>query len=139
MTDIDVRLERVTKTFGDMVAVDDLSLDIAEGEFFSMLGPSGCGKTTTLRMAHGWSIALAAQISPVILFGVGVGGFIVRLGVIVAVIALLQQTDWFSIAAFIATLVPCTVALLVVEMKMLAGRMQADLWSVPGGQRGAQR
>ena len=54
LTDIDVRLERVTKTFGDMVAVDDLSLDIAEGEFFSMLGPSGCGKTTTLRMIGGF-------------------------------------------------------------------------------------
>ena len=37
-----------------MVAVDDLSLDIAEGEFFSMLGPSGCGKTTTLRMIGGF-------------------------------------------------------------------------------------
>jgi spermidine/putrescine transport system ATP-binding protein len=54
LTDIDVRLERVTKTFGDMVAVDDLSLDIAEGEFFSLLGPSGCGKTTTLRMIGGF-------------------------------------------------------------------------------------
>ena len=90
-------------------------------------------------MAHGWSIALAAQISPVILFGVGIGGFVVRLGVIVAVIALLQQTDWFSIGAFIAALVPCTVALLVVEMKMIAGRMQGDLWTVPSGQRGVQR
>ena len=54
MPDIDVRLERVTKTFGDAVAVDDLSLDIGEGEFFSMLGPSGCGKTTTLRMIGGF-------------------------------------------------------------------------------------
>ena len=54
MADIDVRLERVTKTFGDAVAVDDLSVDIAEGEFFSMLGPSGCGKTTTLRMIGGF-------------------------------------------------------------------------------------
>jgi len=52
--DIDVRLERVTKAFGDAVAVDDLSLDISEGEFFSMLGPSGCGKTTTLRMIGGF-------------------------------------------------------------------------------------
>jgi spermidine/putrescine transport system ATP-binding protein len=52
--DIDVRLERVTKTFRGTVAVDDLSLDIAEGEFFSMLGPSGCGKTTTLRMIGGF-------------------------------------------------------------------------------------
>ena len=54
MPDVDVRLERVTKDFGGMVAVDDLSLDIAEGEFFSMLGPSGCGKTTTLRMIGGF-------------------------------------------------------------------------------------
>ncbi|MEX2276107.1 MAG: ABC transporter ATP-binding protein [Actinomycetota bacterium] len=52
--EIDVRLERVTKAFGDTLAVDDLSLDIAEGEFFSMLGPSGCGKTTTLRMIGGF-------------------------------------------------------------------------------------
>ncbi len=54
MPEIDVRLERVTKRFGDVAAVDDLSLDIAEGEFFSMLGPSGCGKTTTLRMIGGF-------------------------------------------------------------------------------------
>jgi spermidine/putrescine transport system ATP-binding protein len=54
LPDIDVRLERVSKTFGEAVAVDDLSLDIAEGEFFSMLGPSGCGKTTTLRMIGGF-------------------------------------------------------------------------------------
>ena len=54
MPEIDVRLERVSKLFGDVAAVDDLSLDIAEGEFFSMLGPSGCGKTTTLRMIGGF-------------------------------------------------------------------------------------
>jgi spermidine/putrescine transport system ATP-binding protein len=54
VTEIDVRLERVSKVFGDVAAVDDLSLDIAEGEFFSMLGPSGCGKTTTLRMIGGF-------------------------------------------------------------------------------------
>jgi spermidine/putrescine transport system ATP-binding protein len=54
VTEIDVRLERVSKHFGDVAAVDDLSLDIAEGEFFSMLGPSGCGKTTTLRMIGGF-------------------------------------------------------------------------------------
>jgi spermidine/putrescine transport system ATP-binding protein len=54
VTEVDVRLERVSKIFGDVAAVDDLSLDIAEGEFFSMLGPSGCGKTTTLRMIGGF-------------------------------------------------------------------------------------
>ena len=54
MPEVDVRLERVTKDFGETVAVDDLSIDIPEGEFFSMLGPSGCGKTTTLRMIGGF-------------------------------------------------------------------------------------
>src|SRR5437867_938355 len=54
MPEVDIRLERVTKAFGDTIAVDDLSLDIEEGEFFSMLGPSGCGKTTTLRMIGGF-------------------------------------------------------------------------------------
>jgi spermidine/putrescine transport system ATP-binding protein len=54
MAEVDVRLERVTKDFGEAVAVDDLSLDIAVGEFFSLLGPSGCGKTTTLRMIGGF-------------------------------------------------------------------------------------
>ena len=54
MSEVDVRLERVTKAFGETVAVDDLSLDIQVGEFFSMLGPSGCGKTTTLRMIGGF-------------------------------------------------------------------------------------
>ncbi|HLK43337.1 MAG TPA: ATP-binding cassette domain-containing protein, partial [Thermoleophilia bacterium] len=50
----DVRLESVTKAFGSTVAVDDLSLEIHEGEFFSLLGPSGCGKTTTLAMIGGF-------------------------------------------------------------------------------------
>ena len=48
------RLSGITKRFGDVVAVNDLWLDIREGEFFSLLGPSGCGKTTTLRMMAGF-------------------------------------------------------------------------------------
>jgi spermidine/putrescine transport system ATP-binding protein len=62
LPDIDVRLERVTKQFGDVIAVDDMSLDISEGEFFSMLGPSGCGKTTTLRMIGGFEDPSAGTI-----------------------------------------------------------------------------
>jgi spermidine/putrescine transport system ATP-binding protein len=50
----DIRLERVTKRFDDVVAVDDLSLEIEHGSFFALLGPSGCGKTTTLRMIGGF-------------------------------------------------------------------------------------
>ncbi len=49
-----VELSGVSKHFDDLVAVDDLTLDIGDGEFFSLLGPSGCGKTTTLRMIAGF-------------------------------------------------------------------------------------
>jgi putative spermidine/putrescine transport system ATP-binding protein len=53
-TAVAVRLEEVTKRFGDVVAVDDVTLDVLDGEFFSMLGPSGSGKTTCLRMIAGF-------------------------------------------------------------------------------------
>jgi len=49
-----VRLERLTKRFGGVPAVDDVSLGIGEGELVALLGPSGCGKTTTLRMIAGF-------------------------------------------------------------------------------------
>ena len=48
-----VRLSRVSKRYGTTVAVHDLDLDVADGEFVTLLGPSGCGKTTTLRMLAG--------------------------------------------------------------------------------------
>jgi len=51
---IDVRLTGVTKRFDDVVAVDDLTLEVERGSFFALLGPSGCGKTTTLRMIGGF-------------------------------------------------------------------------------------
>jgi hypothetical protein len=90
-------------------------------------------------VGHGWSLALAATISPTVLYAVGLGGFVVRLGIIVVVIALLDQTAWFSVVAFIAALVPTTIALLVVEMKLLSGRMQADLWTIPPAEREVAR
>jgi spermidine/putrescine transport system ATP-binding protein len=49
-----VRLDGVTKRFGEFTAVREMRLDIPRGEFFTMLGPSGCGKTTTLRMVAGF-------------------------------------------------------------------------------------
>ncbi|HSL63575.1 MAG TPA: ABC transporter ATP-binding protein [Gaiellaceae bacterium] len=59
----DVRLENVTKRFGDdVLAVDDLTLDVERGTFFALLGPSGCGKTTTLRMIGGFEEPTAGRI-----------------------------------------------------------------------------
>ena len=55
-------LDRVSRTFGDVCAVDDVSLAIGEGEFFSMLGPSGCGKTTTLRLIAGFEEPDAGRV-----------------------------------------------------------------------------
>ena len=52
--DVDVRLGGVRKTYGDVVAVDRVDLDVRRGEFFTMLGPSGSGKTTCLRMIAGF-------------------------------------------------------------------------------------
>ncbi|MFK7800374.1 MAG: ABC transporter ATP-binding protein [Anaerolineae bacterium] len=58
-----VNIENVTKEFGEVVAVDDISLSITDGEFFSMLGPSGCGKTTTLRLVAGFEQPTMGGIS----------------------------------------------------------------------------
>ena len=62
MTQPIIQIRNVTKRFGNMVAVDDVSLDILAGEFFVMLGPSGCGKTTLLRMIAGFELPTEGQI-----------------------------------------------------------------------------
>jgi spermidine/putrescine transport system ATP-binding protein len=57
-----VELDDVTKRFGELVAVRDLSLQLQPGEFFTLLGPSGCGKTTTLRMVAGFEELTSGRI-----------------------------------------------------------------------------
>jgi putrescine transport system ATP-binding protein len=58
-----IRFRNVTKRFGDFTAIDDLSLDIYEREFFALLGPSGCGKTTLMRMLAGFETPTQGQIT----------------------------------------------------------------------------
>ncbi len=59
----DLHLENLTKMFGDVAAVDDLTLTIPAGSFFALLGASGCGKTTTLRMVAGLEDPTSGRIS----------------------------------------------------------------------------
>jgi spermidine/putrescine transport system ATP-binding protein len=66
-----VKLESLTKRFDQAAAVQDISLEIQAGEFFSLLGPSGCGKTTTLRMVAGFEPPTSGKI---LLDGVDVAG-----------------------------------------------------------------
>jgi spermidine/putrescine transport system ATP-binding protein len=58
-----VELRSVTKRFGEVLAVDNVSLQIGDGEFFALLGPSGCGKTTTLRMIAGFEFPTEGALS----------------------------------------------------------------------------
>jgi spermidine/putrescine transport system ATP-binding protein len=62
MSSTDVELQNVTKRFGDFIAVDNVSLGIENGEFFSLLGPSGCGKTTCLRMIAGFELPTEGEV-----------------------------------------------------------------------------
>ncbi|MGD9922533.1 MAG: ABC transporter ATP-binding protein [Pseudorhodoplanes sp.] len=57
-----VRFSGVTRRFGTFTAVDNVSLDVARGEFFALLGPSGCGKTTLLRMLAGFEVPDQGQV-----------------------------------------------------------------------------
>lgn len=58
----EIRLEKVVKRFKETVAVDDVSITVEDGEFFSLLGPSGCGKTTTLRMIGGFEEPTSGRV-----------------------------------------------------------------------------
>ena len=62
MSDSFIRISNVTKRYGAVTAVSDVTLDIKRGEFFALLGPSGCGKTTLLRMLAGFEIPDEGQI-----------------------------------------------------------------------------
>ena len=57
-----IKIQNVSKKFEDVVAVDNVNVDIKRGEFFSLLGPSGCGKTTLLRILAGFEYPSSGSV-----------------------------------------------------------------------------
>jgi len=57
-----IKIKNVSKNFEEVVAVDNINVDIARGEFFSLLGPSGCGKTTLLRILAGFEYPSSGSV-----------------------------------------------------------------------------
>ena len=78
------------------------------------------------------SIAWAGAISPAAVAAVALGGFFLRIMVLVVALVLLNTLAWFSPVAFALTVVPSTAALLAFEIRLLFGRMQVELWSFEG-------
>jgi ATP synthase protein I len=79
-------------------------------------------------IASALATSWAARISPTMLYLVTLGGFVVRMIVLVTVLLILDPMPWFSSVAFALTVVPVTIALLAFEARMLSGRNQVDLW-----------
>ena len=88
---------------------------------------------------HALSMAWAGSVSAVALVAVGLGGFAVRLAAIFVALLLLNRLAWFSPVAFVAAVVPATVALLAFEARVLSGRLQADLWTFPAASTEVRR
>jgi hypothetical protein len=82
-------------------------------------------------VAYAGSVAWAARISPMLVMAVGLGGYVVRVATFTVALLLLNRLAWFSPVAFVAAFAPATIALLAVEMRLVGGRMQADLWYFP--------
>jgi ATP synthase protein I len=95
----------------------------------------GVGVVASNFVASALSIAWAARIAPTLIFAVALGGFFIRMVVIVIALVALNGLSWFSPTAFALSVVPATIVLLVFEARSLSGRMQADLWSFQEARR----
>jgi len=102
----------------------------------ALLGGAGASVSASIGVAavaanlviHAASLAWASRISAAAVMIVGVGGYVLRIALFTTGLVLLDRLDWFSAVAFVAAFAPATLALLVAEMRLLGGRMQADLW-----------
>jgi hypothetical protein len=102
----------------------------------ALLGGAGAAVSATIAIVavaanfavHAASLAWASRISAAAVMIVGLGGYLLRIAVFTVGLLLLDRLAWFSAVAFVAAFAPATLALLVLEMKLLGGRMQADLW-----------
>ena len=105
-----------------------------------LLGGAGAGSSAAIgvavvtanSVASALSIAWAAGVSPAVVFAVAMGGFFLRMTVIVIVLVGLNTLSWFSPTSFALSVVPVTIVLLAYEARTLSGRMQVDLWSFEG-------
>ena len=136
-----VRFEGVSKRFGPTTAVDDLSLEVRPGEFFSLLGPSGCGKTTTLRMVAGFEQPSEGRIfldgEPV----AGVPPYRRNVNTVFQSYALFDHLDVVGNVAFglkrrkVAKAEIAERVRSALELVQLTGREQSKPWELSGGQR----
>jgi hypothetical protein len=92
----------------------------------------GVAVVTSNSVASALSIAWAAGVSPAVVFAVAMGGFFLRMTVIVIVLVGLNRLSWFSPTSFALSVVPVTIVLLAYEARTISGRMQVDLWSFEG-------
>ena len=136
-----VRFEGVSKRFGPTTAVDDLSLEVRPGEFFSLLGPSGCGKTTTLRMVAGFEQPSEGRIfldgEPV----AGVPPYRRNVNTVFQSYALFDHLDVVGNVAFglkrrkVAKAEIAERVRSALELVQLTGRESSKPWELSGGQR----
>jgi ATP synthase protein I len=105
---------------------------LAEGFGAGSSAAIGVAVVTANFVASALSIAWAAGISPPLVFAVAMGGFFLRMAVIVIVLVALNRPSWFSPTAFALSVVPATIVLLIFEARAFSGRMQVDLWSFEG-------
>jgi hypothetical protein len=88
----------------------------------------GVGLVIANFVASGASVAWSARTSPGAIYGVVLGGFFLKLVLLGVALTALRTLAWFSTGAFVATFVPSMLLLLLYEMKVLSGPVQADLW-----------